>query len=329
METRPLGKSGLKFSVLGLGTWAIGGDWFMGWGPQDEKDSRETILQALEEGINWIDTAAAYGFGRAEEVVGRALKEWREPVIIATKCGVLPKDDGTAYFHIKRESILKEVEASLKRLGVETIDLYQIHWPRADEDIEEAFETLLELKRQGKIRHAGVSNFSVEQLERIAVLGEPASLQPPYSLLSRGIEGEILPWCEVHGVGVICYSPMECGLLTVKLSKEWVESLPESDWRKARWGRLKQINYFAEPELSALMLWVDKLRAIAERRGATVSELAINWVLRRREVTAAIVGARRKEQISETVRAACWKLSAEEIDEIERSYGAYQASMGR
>lgn len=329
MKTKILGNTDLELSIIGLGTWAIGGDWYMGWGPQDDKESIATILEAMEAGINWIDTAPAYGFGHAEEVVGRAIKEWRDSVTVATKCGVLPNEDKTVKNCIKSDSIIKEAEDSLRRLGVEVIDLYQIHWPNPDEDIEEAFKALQSLKKQGKIRWAGVSNFSVEELERISPIGQVSSLQPPYSLLNRSIEEEILPWCSEHDTGVICYSPMENGLLTGKLSPQWAASLPDTDWRKIRWMRLKKVNFFEEPELSALIGWIDCLKEISARRGYPVSHLAINWTLRRPEVTAAIVGARKKGQISETARASDWSLSEEEIEEIEASYLEYQKSMGR
>jgi aryl-alcohol dehydrogenase-like predicted oxidoreductase len=329
METRQLGDTDLQLTVVGLGTWAIGGEWFMGWGPQTEKDSIAAILEALELGINWIDTAPAYGFGRAEEVVGKALKRWGQPVLIATKCGVLKGPDGKSLFSIKRESIFKEVEDSLRRLAVDVIDLYQIHWPREDIDIEEGFQALLDLKAQGKIRHAAVSNFSREQLERISKYAQPASLQPPYSLLKREVEKEILPWCKTNKVGVVAYSPMQNGLLTGKFSAEWIESLPRSDWRRARWGRLNEINYFAEPELSGLVELVEQLKSVAARRDRTVGQLAVSWVLRKPEITAAIVGARKKGQIAETAQAADWKLTNSEVEEIEKLYREYQSKMGR
>ncbi len=331
METRRLGCSDLDISVIGLGTWAIGGDWFVGWGPQDERDSVQTIIRALECGINWIDTAAVYGWGESERVVGKAVKEFGGPVILATKCGLINEGNGRPPLKcLTAESIRTEVEDSLRRLQAETIDLYQIHWPldkESNEGIEEAYATLLSLKEEGKIRWAAVSNFSKEQMQCISKLGSVTSLQPPYSMLDRRIESGVLDWCDANNVGVICYSPMECGLLTGKLSHEWVDSLADTDWRKERWGRVKQINYFKDPELSALVAWLEEVSAIVP--GKPLSQIAINWVLARQGVTSAIVGARRPEQIEETVKAAEWALSAEHMEAIETSYASYQKRMGR
>ena len=220
METRRLGNTDLDLTPVGFGTWAIGGgDWGMGWGPQEEKDSIGSILEGLESGINWIDTAHAYGFGLSEEIVGKALREWGQPVIVATKCGVLSNADKTPRRFASRETILEEVENSLRRLQVETIDLYQLHWPEPDENIEEAWQTLLDLQAQGKIRWPGVSNYSASQLGRAAALGPVSSLQPRYSLLNRQIEDEgQMDWCRENNCGIVCYSPMESGLLTGKVT---------------------------------------------------------------------------------------------------------------
>jgi aryl-alcohol dehydrogenase-like predicted oxidoreductase len=329
MKTKRLGNTDLDLSVIGLGTWAIGGDWFMGWGPQEEDDSITAIREAIDCGVNWIDTAPAYGFGRAEEVVGRALKGLKRKPLIATKCGILNDGSGQVENSLRQKSIEKEVELSLSRLQVEVIDLYQIHWPKPVEQIEEGFYTLTRLKERGLIRWAGVSNFSVEQLESISAIGTPSSLQPPYNILERGIESEILPWCKRSRTGVLAYSPMECGLLSGKFSQEWVDSLPPTDWRKARWGRLRRFNYFEEPELSGLVDFTSALTRIAAERDRPLAQLAINWVLRHSAVTSAIVGARKGGQILETARAAQWDLSAEEIAEIEESYQKYQDAMGR
>ncbi|MCB0323401.1 MAG: aldo/keto reductase [Bdellovibrionales bacterium] len=316
-------------SVIGLGTWAIGGEWKMGWGPQDEQDSFDAISESLDLGINWIDTAPAYGFGRAEEVIGKFLRMRTERPLLATKCGILNDGSGNPTYSLRQKSIEREVEASLRRLGLDCIDLYQIHWPKPDEEVEEGVYTLQRLKERGLIRWAGVSNFSVQQLERAKTIGEVASLQPPYSLLNRGIEQDTFSWCRNEQLGVITYSPMECGLLAGKFSRAWVESLPPTDWRKARWGAVRTPNYFAEPELSALEQFTDSLKEIAARRERPMSQLVINWVLRRPEVTATIVGARKKGQIAETAKATEWSLTAEELDEIERTYQSYQKSMGR
>lgn len=313
MQTRKLGYTDLYLTTVGLGTWAIGGGgWAYGWGPQDDTDSIRAIQRALDLGINWIDTAAVYGLGHSEEIVGKAIRGRRDQVIIATKCGLV-WDEGstTPYGRLKAWSVRQEVEASLRRLGVDVIDLYQIHWPNPDEDIEEAWATIADLVREGKVRYAGVSNFSVEQMKRIQPIHPIASLQPPYNMLRRDIEAEILPFCAANNIGVIVYSPMASGVLTEKFSRQWVASLPDDDWRKKYSGHLQ------EPELSANLALVEGLKAIAARYGRTVSQLAIAWTLRRPEVTAAIVGARRPEQIEQTAPAADWVLPPEVLAEID------------
>jgi len=313
MQTRKLGYTDLYLTTVGLGTWAIGGGgWAYGWGPQDDTDSIRAIQRALDLGINWIDTAAVYGLGHSEEIVGKAIRGRRDQVIIATKCGLV-WDEGstTPYGRLKAWSVRQEVEASLRRLGVDVIDLYQIHWPNPDEDIEEAWATIADLVREGKVRYAGVSNFSVEQMKRIQPIHPIASLQPPYNMLRRDIEAEILPFCAANNIGVIVYSPMASGVLTEKFSRQWVASLPDDDWRKKYSGHLQ------EPELSANLALVEGLKAIAARYGRTVSQLAIAWTLRRPEVTAAIVGARRPEQIEQTAPASDWVLPPEVLAEID------------
>ncbi|MCB0322937.1 MAG: aldo/keto reductase [Bdellovibrionales bacterium] len=324
---RTLGTSDLQLSVLGLGTWAIGGDAKVGWGPQEKSESIRTIHRALELGINWLDTAPAYGLGTSESVIGEALKQYSGEVLLATKCGVQPTEDGGLVRELRPEQITEELEASLRRLGVDHIDLYQIHWPVPEERIEASFEAILKEQEKGKIRYIGVSNFSAEQLETIAKLGEFVSLQPPYSMLARDIEQSILPWCRANNLGVIAYSPMECGLLTGKFSRKWVESLPSSDWRKSSWGRLKRINYFEDPELSGLVEWLAEVQELFPER--SLPEVAINWVLAQDGVTAAIVGARRPEQIEQTIQAASWSLSEEDCRMLETSYRRYQERMGR
>jgi aryl-alcohol dehydrogenase-like predicted oxidoreductase len=313
MQTRKLGYTDLYLTTVGLGTWAIGGGgWAYGWGPQDDTDSIRAIQRALDLGINWIDTAAVYGLGHSEEIVGKAIRGRRDQVVIATKCGLV-WDEGstTPYGRLKAWSVRQEVEASLRRLGVDVIDLYQIHWPNPDEDIEEAWATIADLVREGKVRYAGVSNFSVEQMKRIQPIHPIASLQPPYNMLRRDIEAEILSFCAANHIGVIVYSPMASGVLTEKFSRQWVASLPDDDWRKKYSGHLQ------EPELSANLALVEGLKAIAARYGRTVSQLAIAWTLRRPEVTAAIVGARRPEQIEQTAPAADWVLPPEVLAEID------------
>ena len=311
MQTRKLGWTDLNLSTVGLGTWAIGGaGWKFSWGPQDDRESISTIRRALEKGINWIDTAPVYGLGHSEEVVGKAIKESRDRPIIATKCSRLWDKDGNPYGCLKKESIRSEVERSLRRLKIEVIDLYQIHWPDPDEDIEEAWSAIKDLVTEGKVRYAGVSNFSVEQLKRIQPIHPVASLQPPYSMLERGIEEELLHYCSANNIGVIVYSPMQKGLLTGKFTRERVENLPQDDHRH-------EDPRFQEPELSANLKLVEGLRSIAEKSGRTVAQLAIAWVLQHPEVTAAIVGARHPSQIEETIAAGELMLSKEDIAAID------------
>lgn len=312
MERRKLGYTDLYLTTIGLGTWAIGGGgWAYGWGPQDDAESLKTIHRALDLGINWIDTAAVYGLGHAEEVIGQAIAGRRDEVIIATKCGLV-WDEGstTPYGRLSAQSVRREVEASLRRLNIEVIDLYQIHWPDPEEEIEEAWATIADLIREGKVRYGGVSNFNVEQLKRVQAIHPVASLQPPYSMLRREIEAEILPFCAANDIGVIVYSPMASGLLTGRFSRERLAALPDDDWRK-------RSSHFQEPQLSANLALVERLQPIAHRAGRTIAQLAIAWTLRRPEVTAAIVGARRPSQIEETIAAADWLLSSENVAEIE------------
>jgi len=319
MRTRRLGKTDLDLSVIGLGTWAIGGSgWDYGWGPQNDRDSIETILAALEQGINWIDTAAIYGLGQAEIRVGKALKEWGKPVIVATKCGLIGDKDGHVSANLSRASIENEVDASLQRLGVDVIDLYQIHWPSPLALIEEGFETLQDLRSKGKIRFAGVSNFSREQMERITPIGDIASLQPPYNLLNRRIEDTLLPFCIDQGVGIVAYSPMACGLLTGKVTRDWLSKRPEDDFRTCR------SDYFQEPQFSANLAFVDGLKLIAQRKDFRVMELAISWVLIDEAVTSAIVGARRPDQVPGIVSAAGVNLDQEDREEMTGLIKEYQ-----
>lgn len=311
MKTRKLGWTDLNLSNIGLGTWAIGGSgWKFSWGPQDDKESISAIRRALELGINWIDTAAVYGLGHSEEIVGKAIKGLGHKPIIATKCGRFGDRKGDLFGRLKKESIRSEVEASLKRLNIEVIDLYQIHWPEPDEDIEEAWTTLGDLIKEGKIRYAGVSNFNIKQLKRVQPIHLVASFQPPYSMLERGIEGKILQYCSANNIGVIVYSPIQKGLLAGKFTRERVQNLSQDDHRR-------RDPRFQEPELSANLKLVEDLRPIAEKSGRTVAQLAIAWVLRHPEVTAAIVGARRPSQIEETVVAGDWVLSKENVAAIE------------
>lgn len=312
MRTRTLGHTDLQFSAIGFGAWAIGGgDWKFGWGPQDDNDSIAAIHRAVDLGVNWIDTAAVYGFGHSEEVVGRALKGLSQRPFIATKCGRVKGPDGAPMAHLKRASVLAELDASLKRLGVDVIDLYQIHWPQPEEDIEEGWGAIADAVKAGKVRYAGVCNFNVAQLQRIMPIHPVASVQPPYNLLNRDIECDLLPFCAAHNIGVVVYSPMVKGLLSGKWTRERTEALPANDHRR---NDLR----FIEPQLSANLAIVDRLRPIAQQHGCTVGQLAIAWVLRRPEVTSAIVGARNAAQVNETAQASDLVLSAEHLAEIER-----------
>lgn len=311
MQTRQLGTTGLQLSTIGLGTWAMGGgDWKFSWGPQDDAESISTIHHALDLGINWLDTAAFYGLGHCEQVVGRALAGMRQRPLIATKCERCWDENGQMIPRLKKESILAEAEASLRRLGVEAIDLYQIHWPQPDEDVEEGWAAIADLIRAGKVRFGGVSNFSLSQLQRAHAIHPVASLQPPYSMLARGVEAELLPYCAEQGIGVIAYSPMQKGLLTGKVTAQWVASLPPDDHRRSD-------PKFQDPQLTANLALVETLREIAAASGHTVAQLAIAWVLRRPEVTAAIVGARRPEQIEQTIAGGDWQLDESQRAAIE------------
>jgi len=310
MQTRRLGSSDLELTLVGLGTWAIGGPWQFGWGPQDDSDSADAILEALEHGINWIDTAPIYGCGHSEEVVGKTIKEFGQRPIIATKCGLLWNEKREKINCLKADSIIAECEASLKRLGVDVIDLYQMHWAEPDEDLEEGWEAMARLVKQGKVRYVGASNASVAQLERMAVIYPLASLQPPYSMLQREFQQECLPYCKQNNIGVVCYSPMYRGLLTGKFDAQKIADLPDGDHRKMKPN-------FIEPVLSVNLKFIDSLKPIAQRNNVTLAQLAIAWTLRIEAVTSAIVGARKKGQIAETVKAADFKLSQDDINEIE------------
>jgi aryl-alcohol dehydrogenase-like predicted oxidoreductase len=298
MKTRKLGYSDLHLTPIGLGTWAMGGgDWKFGWGDQDDDASIASVHQALDAGVNWIDTAAIYGHGHAERVVGKAIQDRRDDVLIATKCGrVWEGESREIGKSLRRESVHREVDVSLQRLGIDCIDLYQIHWPEPDEEIEEGWGAVAELVEAGKIRYAGVSNFNMEQLKRIQPIHPVTSLQPPYSMLRREVEEEILPYCRENQIGIVAYSPMQAGLLTGRFSKERVQNLPANDWRKAN-------PFFTSPQLEANLSIIERLRSVAAQMEITLPQLALAWVLRRSELTAAIAGARRPEQILETVKA--------------------------
>ena len=322
MQRRQLGYTDLQLTTVGLGTWAIGGPWQLGWGPQDDDEAIGAILTALDKGINWIDTAPIYGLGHYEELVGKALKQTSLKPFIATKCGLLWNDKREKVNCLKGKSIREECHASLKRLGVELIDLYQIHRPEPQEDFEQAFEEMAKLTQEGKVRYIGVSNFNVEQIKRIQKIHPVASLQPPYSMLRREVEDELLTYCEENNIGVVVYSPMQRGLLTGKFNQERLAALPLDDHRR-------RSPDFHDPQFTATLQLVDQLRPIAERNGKTLAQLAISWVLRRSEVTAAIVGARRPEQIVETSAASDFQLSAEDIQEIEQLLAERQKKVNK
>jgi len=311
MQTRQLGGTDMALTTVGLGTWAMGGPWEYGWGPQDDDEARATIHEALDAGINWIDTAPAYGLGHSEELVGQVLRQTSHKPYIATKCGILWNEKRQKVTHLKRDSIRRECEDSLRRLGIDVIDLYQMHWPDPEEDIEEAWEEMARLADEGKVRYIGVSNFSVEQMERVSKIHPVSSLQPPYSMLHREVEEELLGYCAAHNMGVVVYSPMQRGLLTGKFSHERLAALARDDHRL-------RMPEFKDPQFSATLETVEGLKKIAKRNGRTCAQLAVSWVLRRSEVTAAIVGARRPGQIKETVQASQWDLSGADMDEIER-----------
>jgi aryl-alcohol dehydrogenase-like predicted oxidoreductase len=308
VRTAALGDTGLEITRIGFGAWAIGGgDWEFGWGAQEDDESIAAIHRALELGVNWIDTAAAYGFGHSEEVVGRALREVGGPrPYVFTKCSLLEGPDRTVVHSLKRDSVLREAEASLRRLGVDAIDLYQIHWPDPESDIEEGWSALAELKEQGMVRHIGVSNFDVEQLRRIQGIAPVETLQPPYSLVEREAEDELLPFAELERIGVIVYSPMGSGLLTGRMTRERVESMPDNDWRK-------HDPSFQEPELSRHLELVERLKEVADTHGTTPGAVAVAWTLCNPAVDGAIVGFRRPDQVDPILAGADVELGSVEL----------------
>ena len=320
MTLRRLGQSDLKITPIGIGAWAIGGgSWEFAWGPQDDEESIAAIRAGLDRGINWIDTAAVYGLGHSETIVGRAVKGLRQRPYIFTKCSLVWDDSGNVSHNLEAASIRREAEASLMRLGVDTIDLYQIHWPAwrggpesdSPGSIEEAVGALALLQREGKIRNIGVSNFNAKQMQRALNVAAITSLQPPYSLLARDVESSVLPFAREHKMGVIVYSPMASGLLSGSMTRERIAALPEDDWRK-------RSPNFQEPLLSRNLRLVETLRAVAKRRDATPGEVAIAWTLRNPAITGAIVGVRSARQVSGIAGAADVELSADDMLEIEQ-----------
>ena len=313
IETRPLGNSDMHLTPVGFGAWAIGGgDWEFAWGAQDDEESIQTILRALEQGINWIDTAAIYGLGHSEEVVGRALKQTDKKPYIFTKSSMRwDLESRTIYRSLKDGSVQQEVEDSLKRLDVEAIDLYQIHWPNPEAEIEEGWEAMARFREQGLVRYIGVSNFNVAQMQRLQRIAPITSLQPPYSLVNPKVEAEILPYAKENNIGVINYSPMASGLLTGKMTAERVAAMPQDDWRKRNPN-------FNSPKLEKNLELAELLRQIGEPHRVEPGVVAIAWTLHHPAVTAAIVGARRPDQIDGILPAMTFRLSAEEFERIER-----------
>jgi aryl-alcohol dehydrogenase-like predicted oxidoreductase len=310
MELKQLGNSDLRITPIGVGAWAMGGGgWKFGWGPQDDQDSVDAIRAAVDAGLNWIDTAAIYGLGHSEEVVARALDGVTRKPYIFTKCERVWDDKGEIRGSLKAESIRREVEASLRRLRVDVIDLYQVHWPEPDADVEEGWTEMARLKEEGKVRWIGVSNFNAAQMERAWKIAPITSLQPPYSMLSPEIEESILPFVAAHNIGVIVYSPMKSGLLSGAMTRERVAAMPVDDFRR-------RTPNFQEPKLTRNLELVELLRAIGARHGRTPGEVAIAWTLRRPEVTAAIVGLRAPGQLAGVIGAAEFRLSEAEVSEI-------------
>lgn len=312
LQKRQLGNSDLLITSIGFGSWAVGGPWQFGWSSQDDGDSIAAVLRALDLGINWIDTAAIYGLGHSEEVVAKALAQWDgERPYLFTKCGMIWDDNGKVDYSLKAASIRREVENSLRRLQVETIDLYQIHWPADElEETVEGWTELAKLQKEGKVRWIGASNFSAEELRQAQAIAPATSLQPPYSLIKRDIEKDILPFCKAENIGVIAYSPMASGLLTGAMTRDRAAKLPEDDWRRRN-------AEFQEPKLTQNLELVERLRKVGARRGVTPGQAAIAWTLRDSVVTGAIVGARNAKQVEEIMAAPDFRLSEAEISEIE------------
>lgn len=308
MQKRQLGKNGPELTNIGFGAWAIGGPWQFGWGKVDDNVSIKAIRGAFDNGINWIDTAAVYGFGHSEEVVGNAVKGIRAKVFIATKCGLVNDGSGNAINNLDPKSIRNEIEESLKRLQTDYIDLYQIHKPDSKVPVEDSWGTLVELKKEGKVKFIGVSTYDVTLLEKCMRMEQVQSLQPPYSMIKRDYEESILPYCLKNNIGVVAYSPMQAGLLTGKFD---INKLTEDDWRRKNF-------FFKEPTLTKALSLVEKLRPMAKKSGKAVGQLAIAWVLKNPAITSAIVGARTAEQCKENIQAANYILSEEEMEEIDK-----------
>ncbi|KAM3090747.1 aldo/keto reductase [Phormidesmis sp. 146-35] len=310
LQTKQLGNSDLHLTPIGFGAWAIGGGgWEFGWGHQEDQESIAAIQRALDLGVNWIDTAAVYGLGHSEEVVSRALKGRSQPYVF-TKCSMIWDEKGTIGRSLKADSLRREVEDSLRRLQIAAIDLYQIHWPNPDADLEEGWSTLADLQTEGKVRYVGVSNFSVEQMQRIQKIAPITSLQPPYSLVRREIETDILPFCQENNIGVIVYSPMQSGLLAGSMTADRIAQMPQDDWRKRN-------PQFQEPRLSRNLKLVQLLKEIGQQSSHSAGEVAIAWTLKHPAVTAAIVGGRNAQQVEGVIGAANYQLSEQALNAIE------------
>ena len=312
MKTNILGNSDLAITPIGFGAWAVGGDWQFGWGAQDDAQSIAAIHRALELGVNWIDTAPVYGLGHSEEIVARALRDWKgaRPYVF-TKCGMLWNDQGEISYSLQADSIRRECEASLRRLKTDVIDLYQVHWTADDlAETVEGWNTLAALQKEGKVRWTGLSNASVEEMQKSQLIARITSLQPPYSLIRRDVESAQLPWCQRENVGVIVYSPMASGLLTGAMTRERIASLPKSDWRTKN-------DQFKEPKLSENLKVAERLRVVGARHGRSSGETAIAWTLHNPAVTGAIVGARNAKQVDGIIGAMDFRLTPQEITEVE------------
>lgn len=306
METRQFGNTDMQITRIGFGAWAIGGgNWAFGWGPQDDGEAIAAMHRAVENGMNWIDTAAVYGLGHSEELVAKAFKGMKTKPWIFTKCGLVWDDKRKTSQNLKAASIRQECEASLRRLGVDVIDLYQIHWP-VEADIEEAWEMMATLRQEGKVRFIGVSNFNVAQMKKCQAIAPVSSLQPPYSLLNREYEKEILPFCLENNIGVIVYSPMGSGLLTGTMTRERIAAMPSDDWRR-------NSPYFNEPALTKNLALAEKLGEIGKKYGRSAGEVAIAWTVMNPAVTAAIVGGRSAAQVDGISRGWDFQLTKEEV----------------
>ncbi|MDH4263319.1 MAG: aldo/keto reductase [Spirochaetia bacterium] len=300
----------LEISKIGLGTWAMGGPWKFGWGSQDSNESKQTILKALNEGVNWIDTAPAYGLGHAEELIGQVLKSRRKDVIIATKCGIVWESPKNISFSIHPKNIRKECEDSLKRLNTDYIDLYQIHWPDSKTPIADSWGEMIKLKNEGKVKNIGVCNFNLNLLKKCERMEHISTLQPPYNMLKREIESEIIPWCIENKVAILAYSPLQSGLLTGKIDKEYIDALSDDDWRKRN-------PMFKDPWFSKALEFIERIKKTSSQYNRDLTSFAIAWILSHETVASAIVGVRNVGQASEISKGAGWKIKKDDMEKID------------